>query len=284
MSGHEHRSAYHRPASTPPPSDGADVELVRNARTGEFVQRDVSARAARWRLKHALWPRYGRSQIAAALVLGLLGFMAAVQVHSRHTENDYVTASRPQLIQILDGLSERSSRLRSGIANLEQQKRKLRSGADRNRTATEQARVRARTLGILAGTVPATGPGVQVYIEDASDQVTASLILNTIQELRDAGAEAIEINNTARVTASTAFLDTSGGIEADGHKLVSPYAIEAIGPPSTMATAMRIPGGVEDEVKQRGGSVSVQQLNRVDITSVRRQTTPKYALPPQEGP
>lgn len=255
---------------------------MRNARTGEFVQRDVSARAARWRLKHALWPRYGRSQIAAALVLGLLGFMAAVQVHSRHTENDYVTASRPQLIQILDGLSERSSRLRSGIANLEQQKRKLRSGADRNRTATEQARVRARTLGILAGTVPATGPGVQVYIEDASDQVTASLILNTIQELRDAGAEAIQIG-PVRVVASTWFGMSGRKLQVDGVTVDPPYDVLVIGDPHTLSAAMDIPGGVSETVRQLGAKVSITQSRSVLIDALQTASRPRYARPVPSG-
>ena len=66
-------------------------------------------------------------------------------------------------------------------------------------------------LGILAGTVPATGPGVTITIDDPDGAVTRPTLLDGVEELRDAGAEAIEINDSVRVVASTSFTDGDGG-------------------------------------------------------------------------
>ena len=50
-------------------------------------------------------------------------------------------------------------------------------------------------LGILAGTKPAEGPGISLRIDDPRSQVDAAQVLDTIEELRDAGAEAIQLGN-----------------------------------------------------------------------------------------
>jgi uncharacterized protein YlxW (UPF0749 family) len=248
-------------------------------RAGRRAYDVLSTRVSWTRLKRAMLKRSGRSQIAAGTMLGLLGFMTVLQLQVQSTDDNYSTATRPQLIQILDGLGQRSSRLQDEVAQLEAEKRQLQSGADSSRAATEQAQKRADALGILAGTVKATGPGIQLTLENVNGSVISALLLNTVQELRDAGAEALEINNKVRITASTAFVDggTKGGVLVDGLRLTGPYAIDVIGDPSTLETAMRIPGGVEDEVKQEGGLVTVTQQDEVDVTSLASGDAPAHA-------
>jgi len=266
--------------------DGAapDVRLDHEHDTGRAGTADVSTRAAWRRIRSALVARPNRGHVAAATILGVLGFMTVVQLQTAASNNDYVSASRPQLIQILDGLNQRSTRLQDEISALEAEQRDLESGATSDRAAADAAAQRAKTLGVLAGTLPASGPGIQLTIYDHDNQVSAALLLNTIEELRDAGAEAIEINSQSRVIASTSFTDAGDGIVIDGQTLVSPYVLAVIGDPATLATAMRIPGGVEDEVSQIGGSVNVSQVDRVDIKVVRALSTPRFAKPATGSP
>jgi uncharacterized protein YlxW (UPF0749 family) len=261
-----------------------DVRLDHEHDTGQAGTADVSTRAAWRRIRSAFVARPDRAHIAAATILGVLGFMTVVQLQTAASNNDYVSASRPQLIQILDGLNQRSSRLQDEISSLEAEQRDLESGATSDRAAADAAAKRAKTLGVLAGTVPASGPGIQLTIYDHDNQVSAALLLNTIEELRDAGAEAIEINSQWRVIASTSFTDAGDGIVVDGQTLVSPYVIAVIGDPATLATAMRIPGGVEDEVSQIGGSVNVAQVDRIDVKVVHALSTPRYAKPTPGSP
>ena len=229
------------------------------------------------RLRRAFRPRLSRSHVAGGVLLGLLGFAATAQVRAISVDDEYVTASRTQLIQILDGLDQRSARLESEIADLEQDRADLQSGAGRTREAIEQAERRAETLGILAGTLPATGPGITLIISDAKATVTASLILNAIEELRDAGAEAIELNDRVRVVASSYVLDGQGGIIVDDTLLPPPYTIEAIGDPRGLGSAMQIPGGVTEEVSQQQGVATVTEQDLVEIDSLHRPAPSRYA-------
>jgi len=234
------------------------------------------------RLKRAFTPRASRAQIAGAVLLGVLGFSATVQVQALNADNEYESATRSQLIQILDQLAQQSELLERDIAEKEAAKARLTGSADKAEVAAEEAEARLRTLGILAGTSPAAGPGIRLTIKDAST-VSASLIINTIQELRDAGAEAIEINDRVRVVAGTYVLDTQGGINVDDEVLAPPYVIEAIGDADGLAKAMGIPGGVEDAVAEKGGTVETLKQSTVRITSLHRPTAPRYASPAPES-
>jgi uncharacterized protein YlxW (UPF0749 family) len=236
------------------------------------------------RLRRAFRLYVSRAQLAGAVLLALLGFAATTQVQSVRSGDEFASADRPELIRILDGLQQRSRRLDAEIRELERAKTELLSGADRTRTAVEQAQERAEVLGILAGTLPAEGPGIRLTITDSRSAVTSSVVLNTIQELRDAGAEAIEINDRVRVVASSYVLDGQGGIVVDGVLLRPPYTVDAIGESRTLATAMRIPGGVVDEVAQNGGLATIVEQENVEVDSLHEPTEPRFASPvPEES-
>jgi uncharacterized protein YlxW (UPF0749 family) len=232
------------------------------------------------RLRHAFRMKPSRAQASGAVLLAVLGFGATVQVQALNRDDDYSTASRSQLIQVLDQLGQKSRVLESDIADKEATRSRLLGSADNTEVAAREAKNRLQTLSILAGTAAARGPGIRLTITvDDANQVGASLIINTLQELRDAGAEAIEINDRVRVVASSYVLDAQGGINVDNVVLPPPYVIEAIGDPDGLATAMGIPGGVEQAVSEKGGKATVDKQETIRITSLHRTTPPRYASP-----
>ena len=98
--------------------------------------------------------------------------------------------------------------------------------------------------------------------------VGSDVLLDTVQELRDAGAEAIQISGV-RIVASTAFTGTPGALLIGGTSVSRPYEVTAIGPASTLAEAMRIPGGVVDSLAaNQGASVRIREEGSVSILHV----------------
>jgi len=236
----------------------------------------------RRRLVAALRPRARRAQVVAAVLLGLLGFAAAVQVRAtRDAELDGLRQT--DLVRILDDVSERAARLQAEARELQQTRDQVAGGSNGNLVALEEARDRARVLGILAGTLPAVGPGIELTISDPAGAVGADVLLDALQELRDAGAEVIELSTVdgpaVRVVTSTALVDVEGGIEVDGEVLVSPYRFRVIGEPRTLAAALDIPGGVIDVLRQREAQGLVTQRSSVRISSLRVPPSPRYARP-----
>jgi uncharacterized protein YlxW (UPF0749 family) len=228
-----------------------------------------------------------RGHLLAATLLGLLGFSVVVQAQQTQGEG-LTTLGQSDLLRLLDNVSERNTRLEEEARSLQQQSERLRSGSDTAAAAEQAARERAGALGVLAGTVVATGPGITLDITDPTDRLTAAVLLNAVQELRDAGAEALQIDGSAvggrtvevRVVAQTAFVDGPDvALVVDGVHLSAPYRLLAVGDPQTLASALRIPGGVLDTFTQSGARGVIQQLPSIRVAALRPIRLPQYARP-----
>lgn len=214
-------------------------------------------------------------------LLSALGFALAAQVSSdERSGQGLATARQEDLVRILDDLTSRAERLRGELSDLEVLKARLTTGTDRRQAALEEARRRARTLGVLAGTVAATGPGIVLTVSDPRGSVRADVLLDALEELRDAGAEAIQLG-TVRVVAATYLVDNEGGgLLVDGVVLRAPYRFLVIGDPRTLAAAMAIPGGVIDAVARNPAAEAVvEERSVVRVTALRGLLTPRYARP-----
>jgi uncharacterized protein YlxW (UPF0749 family) len=223
--------------------------------------------------------RAAPTQIVIAILCGLLGFFAVVQLRLQADDNNLRTARQSDLIRILDDLNDRSERLDSEIRDLEQRRSELQSGSDKSKAALTEAEDRKSTLGILAGTVPAKGPGILLRITDPQQKVDAAVLLDTLQELRDAGAEAVQINDV-RVVASTDFLDDQpGSVKIDGKVVTAPYLFKVIGDPVTLDPALRIPGGVFAVLDERGAVPTVETRKQIAVDATRPAADLDFARP-----
>jgi len=234
----------------------------------------------RARLLAALRRPSSRGQVVVAILLAVLGFAAVVQVRANGRDDKYVGARQGELIQLINNLSLASQRAELEISQLQQTRSSLLNDTESRRTALERARQQADALGVLAGTVPAVGPGIRITVKDTAGQVGTNTLLDGLEELRDAGAEAMEVNDEVRVVAQTSLTDLpGGGVSIDGTRLTSPFTIDVIGDPHTLATALDFRGGFSSQVRNDGGTIGVDQLDNVQIGAVVTARTPRYAQP-----
>jgi len=237
----------------------------------------------RQRAWHGLTARPGRGQVLVAVLLGLLGFAAAVQVRSVDSGSEYAGARRGDLVQLLETVSAAQSRTLAQLSELEQTRAELEASTEQREAALNEAQDRLDMVQLLSGQVGATGPGIAVTIEDPDGTVGATTLLNAVEELRDAGAEALEVNNEARIVAQTWFGDApdlaGGSLAVDGRTVSAPYIIEAIGARETLAEAVTFPGGLADEVEALGGTVAVAASERVLVESLAPEPDTEFADP-----
>ncbi len=220
-----------------------------------------------------------RAQVVVALLLAALGFAAVTQVSSNGSDDTYAGRREQDLVDLLNGLAGASSRSQSEIARLEQTRRDLQSSTLQRNAALEQARIEVDTLNILAGLVPVTGPGIRVTINDPEGNVGIDVLLDTVQELRTAGAEAMVFNEEVRVVAQTAFEEGVGGVVIDGQQLSAPYVIDVIGEPNALEGAITFRQGPEADVEEGGGTVEFEVLETLAITAVREPGRSQFAQP-----
>ena len=227
--------------------------------------------------------RFSVAGAVIGLLCGVLGFALVVQLRSNAGDNQYANARPEDLVRILSELDSRKDRLSQEIASLNTTKQQLQAGSEGRAAALAEATKRTEELGILAGTVPAEGPGMTVRLMPGAQPLKAWIVLDAVEELRGAGAEAMQIAGASgepvRIVASTYFTDSGNGLRVDGHTLTGPYAITVIGDPQTMQPALNIAGGVADTVHQAGGTMLVDQQDTVHVTATRAASTPRYAQP-----
>jgi uncharacterized protein YlxW (UPF0749 family) len=219
-----------------------------------------------------------RAGVLIGVLIALLGFAIAVQVRSNSSSDRLSGAREEDLIRILDDQNRQAARLRQQVADLQRTIAQLQAGGDRNSVALQQAQEQLSALGVLLGTLPATGPGVVVVISDPAGRLHAEDLLDVVQELRGAGAEAIQFGDV-RVGVSTSFTAAPGGIRVDDTVEQAPYTVRAIGDPKTMDTALNIPGGVAATARAAGGDATVSEVQQLSITKLRTVPSPKFETP-----
>ncbi|GHI09255.1 hypothetical protein AQI88_31340 [Streptomyces cellostaticus] len=232
----------------------------------------------RQRLVKGLWPlRVTRAQLIVALLLFGLGFGLAVQVASNSDSDSALRGARQEdLVRILDELDSRTQRLEDEKQGLEKQRSELQSSSDQAAEARKQTAEKEKQLGILAGTVAAQGPGITMTIEDTKGTVKADMLLDAIQELRAAGAEAIQVNGV-RVVASSYFTDSEKSVSVDGNKINAPYRFQIIGKPQDLEPALNIPGGVVQTLEKEQATVTVERSSKIVVDALRQAKQPDYA-------
>ncbi|MGW5867583.1 DUF881 domain-containing protein [Streptomyces sp. NPDC055239] len=269
----------HRGRELPAEVHSAPVEPVEGEPQGKQQDGEQApSPRGRQRLKEGLWPpRVTRPQLIVALLLFVLGLGLAIQVRSNNDSSALRGARQEDLVRILDELDDRTQRLEGEKQRLEDQRTGLENSSDQAEEARKQTVEKERQLGILAGTVAAQGPGITLTIDDKKGSVEADMLLDAIQELRAAGAEAIQINDV-RVVANTYLSDTdSGGVRVDGRKVGKPYRFKVIGKPQDLEPALNIPGGVVQTLEKEQATVTVTRAEKIVVDALRAAKRPDYA-------
>ncbi|WP_407917506.1 DUF881 domain-containing protein [Kitasatospora sp. NE20-6] len=266
-------------AADPGAEDVEDVQDVEAVPVGHGAAEDDGFDARR-RLRAALWPlRVSRGQLVVAVLLFALGLGLAIQVRSTNDHNQLRGARQEDLVRILDELDSRQQRLQQEKTQLEQSLIQLENSSNQAREAKEQTLRKVAELGVLAGTEQATGPGIVLTINDPRGQVKADMLLDTLQELRAAGAEAIQINDV-RVVAGTYFTDGAiSGVQIDGKDVAQPFRFTVVGNPQDLTPALNIPGGVVRTLEKQQATAVITQQQKVVVDALASPAPLQYGKP-----
>ena len=157
-----------------------------------------------------------RHSLTIGIVALLLGFLLVATVNARAGDTELGSASQADLVVLLDSLSGRLARLQAEQLDLVAARNEILQGSDAEALAATRDQLFA--MQVLAGAVPVQGEGVELTVTDPKRRITYDTVLSLVQELRDAGAEAIAIG-PVRVVADTWFAGAADGIVASGEPL-----------------------------------------------------------------
>lgn len=206
-----------------------------------------------------------------------LGTALVTQVRSQRND-PLERLNQEDLVIFLDELDDRERILRGERSELQSRLRELEDAASQQSAALQAAREREELAGINAGTLPVAGEGVEMHVTDTGLTLGAPQFVMTLGELRNAGAEAVELNGI-RLTMRTSFTSDSSGVLVNGQRISGPYIWKAIGPAMTMATALEIRAGSAAQMRAKGARVEIWEKEKVTISSVARPAQPVWAVP-----
>jgi uncharacterized protein YlxW (UPF0749 family) len=195
----------------------------------------------------------------------ILGFTLTAAISANRSDAILSNARQSDLVSLLDDLAQREARLEAENSRLETARETLLGGDEYS--ALNEAKRRANALGVLAGSEQIIATGIEITI---TGNLSASTLLDAIQELRDSGAVAIQISDpelAIRIVANSWFADSTNGVTIGGTALKVPILISVIGDPAVLIPAIKIPGGLVDTVGAGGGQISIGESQSVNISA-----------------
>jgi uncharacterized protein YlxW (UPF0749 family) len=207
----------------------------------------------------------------------ILGVLIVGQIRSQAGDNGLAARSAQDLTLLVANLNTRNDQLRTEVGGLERQLQGLELGGRNGTSSLNQIRGDLARVRAWAGLNPVTGRGIEVTI---SGPIAGPALEDLINELRNAGAEAISIADV-RVVAATVVGGSPGSLSVDDTALDSPFVVRAIGNRESLVGSLTRIGGI---VAQLGATypdvaVNVEAVDKVALPATTRDLTPSHGRP-----
>ena len=219
-----------------------------------------------------------RSQLTVAAVAAILGLLIVVQLRGQTGGSELQAKTAQELTSIVANQNTENDRLRGEVATLTNQLAELRANRASGATSVDQIEAELGRIRAWAGLDAIAGRGVQITV---SGEIDAAAVDDLLNELRNAGAEAIAIEDI-RVIARTSVSGVPGALDVDGFLLRDPFTIRAIGRPETIVGSLTRVGGIIAQLSATSPSVTVD-VQPVDqqmiLPASKRDLVPAHGRP-----
>lgn len=235
-----------------------------------------------------------RAQIAIAFICIILGFMISIQFKSVKRNFSLVSKQfqRADELQLeLKKEQEKNENLYKQLLQYEKDLNAYQKEAAQRSDYANALLDQLKRAEILAGLTDVEGQGVIITLNDSklknddSNQVDENYfiihdedILMVINELADAGAEAISLNDE-RLIATSEIRCAGATVSVNNNRHSTPFIIKAIGDPDTLEAALNLRGGVRDILGQWGIEFNVKKSNKILVPRYNGVINFKYAVP-----
>jgi uncharacterized protein YlxW (UPF0749 family) len=183
--------------------------------------------------------------IAATAVALLLGILVVTQFRSQDVYSRNLQLETPaSLTTLIANLSDRNNSLRDEIFDLRLRVTSARDSVANGRGSLAESQHEIELLKIFTAQSSARGQGIVVRIDGAFDDRAMSDLTN---ELRNAGAEAIAVNDVRVGPRSWYAPGPDRTILLDGRQLNGPWTVKAIGAAEVIFVAITRIGGVQGQ-------------------------------------
>ena len=210
---------------------------------------------------------------AVAMLIGMLG---VGQLNSQARPIEISRLSATELSTLIETLTARNRELRSGLADIRDQLRQYEVSGPRSESALQVSREDLRRITAFGGLAAVDGQGIVMDINGNLDAIALNDLIN---ELRNAGAEAIAVD-AIRVTARSVATEGPRAMELDGVEVGEQFTLRAIGSPDGLLGAMERPGGIISQLKLFiRATIRIRQAESVELPASEVSLLPVVGTP-----
>jgi uncharacterized protein YlxW (UPF0749 family) len=216
-------------------------------------------------------------RLMIGLVLALLGFLVIVQLRSQAQEQAFSSLTVQDLTELVANVTTRNNQLREDIAALERQRQAVSAAVQRGDTSATEIRSDLTHVLAWSGGVGVTGAGVSLTV---TGPLPPEAVNELVNELRNAGAEAIAIGGT-RLVAGVVVGGQASSLLVGGLPLGGPLELDAIGQPETLAGSLTRVGGPLAQLAARypDATIRVVPQDLLTIPATHRDLMPALGKP-----
>jgi uncharacterized protein YlxW (UPF0749 family) len=187
--------------------------------------------------------RIGRASIfAVALLIGMLG---VGQLRSQARPMQISSLSAQELSTLIETLTRRNRELGTGLTDIREQLREYSVAGSQGQSAIDVSREDLRRITAFGGLAAVLGQGIVLNVDGDLDAIAVNDLIN---ELRNAGAEAIAVDEV-RITPGSVAVQGPLTLQIDGVQIGRHFVLRAIGSPDGLSAAIQRPGGIISQLK-----------------------------------
>ena len=206
--------------------------------------------------------------ISAAIVALFLGLLAVTQVRAQDVYSRSLELETPaSLTTLIANLAENNNTLRAEIFDLRLRTESARDDAASGKGTLAEAQRQIEQLDVFAARTAVSGQGISVRVDGAFDDKALNDLIN---ELRNAGAEAIAVNGVRVGPRSWFGITADRSLTVDARAIRGPWMVSAVGAPEVMYVAMTRTGGIigQFELIYRNTRFSVARESALSLPSL----------------
>ena len=226
-----------------------------------------------------------KNQIVMTVIIGLVCvvFFAVMFMQFKTIEETDITAiENMREAELRTAISEWKGKYEATQEQLEANRKSIQEyqeTIEKNGEASELVDKDLAESNMLLGKTDVVGEGVVITItnkDTLNGIVTYSHLLELINELRYAGAEAISIND-ARILTTTEIVQVDTRMQASGQRIASPYVVKAIGNQTYLSSTLSLKdSGFVDRYTASGMDIKLEKGNNIKILKYNGDLKVKY--------
>lgn len=180
---------------------------------------------------------------------------------------------KQSLIEWREKYETTEAKIKDTISKIQDYEEKLQS----NEEARELVKKELSEAKQIFGLTNIEGEGIIVTLTDTDERTYEYKdLLSLVNELRDAGAKAISINNERIVNMTDIANVAYRYIMVNKNRLTSPYVVKAIGDKTYLKSALTIKNGYIDLREKDGYEISIQEKSNIKINKYSEKVNLRY--------